>query len=150
MLHIFWTFRRVATIKPHYGCDGPGPRAPRAFRSHRQQLLEAIWPFELPREIPQVLIKQFMDHWPKDMTVPHTIRLIPEMFLSSHPTLIKKNLKKMAGRKRQSGINQVVLQRRCSYIMSTVAGKPGLLHVMGLNPKAQGSFLCGAHVTRSH
>lgn len=127
--------------------NGPEPRAPRAFQSHRQQLLEAIWPFELPREIPQVLIKQFMDHWPKDMTVPHTIRLIPEMFLSSHPTLI---LKKMAGRKRQSRMNQVVLQRRCSYIMSTVAGKPGLLQVMGLNPKAQGSFLRGAHMTRSH
>lgn len=93
-------FRRlncVATIKWCYSYDRPELWVPHAISSRGEQLLWAIWPFELWRENPQVLIKQFMDHWPKDMTASLMVCVTREIFLQNASDTVPPNSQKIAG-----------------------------------------------------
>lgn len=70
----------MATIKWHYHYDGLELLVPHVISSRGEQLLKAIWPFELWRENPRVLIKQFMDHWIKDMSAPLMANVTHDIF----------------------------------------------------------------------
>lgn len=93
----FWRLNCVATIKWCYSYDRPELWVPQAISSRGEQLLEAIWPFELWRENPQVLIKQFMDHWPKDMTASLMVYVTREIFLQNASDTVPPNSQKIAG-----------------------------------------------------